>query len=157
MSGEFGCVDMIEGFYDLRVRQLRLQQLGSRCRFVIEFGKVTVAVRIVIIGIDDDLAGERRDRYLTVVLQRYRYDNDICCLSRLVGSCCSRLWSKLFDERRQSLRTSRVAEYNIVTMGHSQSCKLASYVPGTDQSDGFHIIYLGPRLVPARREKQLRN
>src|SRR5215470_7505237 len=139
MSGEFGCVDMIEGFYDIRVRQVRLQQLGCCCRLVIEFGEVPIPVRIIVIGIDDDLAGEWRDRYLSVVLQRHRYDNDVSCLSRLVGSCCSRLWSKLFDERRQSLRTTRVADYNVVTMSHSQSCNLASDMPGTDQSNGFHI------------------
>jgi hypothetical protein len=46
---QLGCVDVIERFDDLRRRQMPLQQLGCRRRFVVELRNVSVALRVIVV------------------------------------------------------------------------------------------------------------
>ena len=63
-------VDVIERLHDLRCRQVRLQQLGRGRGLAVELRDVAVALRVVVVRVDDDLARERLDRHRAIVLQR---------------------------------------------------------------------------------------
>ena len=49
---------------------MRLQELGRRRRLVVELGNVAVPLRVVVVGVDHDLARQRLDRDVPVVLER---------------------------------------------------------------------------------------
>ena len=131
-------VDVIERLDDLRRRQVRLQQLGGRRRLVVELGDVAVTLRVVVVGVDDDLARERLDRHRPVVLQRNRDDDDVAGLRGVDGACRARLRPELGDERGERLRPARIADHDVVAVCHRQSRDLAADVPGADESDGSH-------------------
>ena len=54
-------VDVVERLDDFGGRQVGLQELGGRGRLVVEFRDPTVALWIVVIGVDDDLSRQRLD------------------------------------------------------------------------------------------------
>ena len=133
-----GRIDMVEGFDDFRSRQVCLQKLGGRGRFIIELGNVAVAFRIVIIRVDHDLARERLDGHRAVVLQRDRDHDDVSGLCRFDGSCRAGVGSELRDELRQALRPTGIADHDMVAVGDGKSRNLASDVSGTDKTDCCH-------------------
>jgi hypothetical protein len=51
-----GGLDMVERLDDLRGRQMCLQQLGHRRRFIVQLFDLPVALWVVVVGVDDDLA-----------------------------------------------------------------------------------------------------
>jgi hypothetical protein len=57
VSRELGGVNVIEGLDHLRPGEVRLQELRGRRRLVVEVRDVTVPLRIVVVGVDDDLRG----------------------------------------------------------------------------------------------------
>ena len=79
-------VDVVERLDDLRRRQVRLQELGGRRRLVVELGDVAVALRVVVVGVDHDLARQRLDRNVPVVLERHGDDDDVSGLRRVDGA-----------------------------------------------------------------------
>jgi hypothetical protein len=65
---------------------------------VVEFGDVAVPLRVVVVRIDHDLASERLDWNLAIVLQRYGHDDDVPDLSGLVRGHRPGLGPQLLDE-----------------------------------------------------------
>ena len=63
VSREFCGVDMVERLDHLRSRQVCLQQLRGGRRLVVELRDVAVALRVVVVGVDHDLARQRLDRH----------------------------------------------------------------------------------------------
>ncbi len=117
---------------------MRLQQLGGRLRFGIELRKPAVALRIVVVGIDDDLAGERRHRNLAVVLQRNGDDDDVPCAGCFVGGRGPGMRAELADEFRQRVGAAGIAHDDVVTGLDGEPRDLAADVPGADETDGAH-------------------
>jgi len=77
VGGERSGVDMVESLDDLRVRQVRLQELGGRGRLIVELRDMAVTFWVVVVGVDYDLALQRLERSGPVILQRHR-DYDEC-------------------------------------------------------------------------------
>src|SRR5262245_21976690 len=116
IHGERSSVDVIERLYDFRRRQVCLQQFRCAGRLIVEFGDITVPLRIEVVRIDHDFSSEWRDRHLAVVLQRDGHDDNISSLSRTHGGRGSRLWAEFFNERGQGFRSARVADDNVVAV-----------------------------------------
>jgi hypothetical protein len=55
-AAEVADVDVVEGLHDARLREVCLEQLAGRRGLVVEFGDVPVALGVVVVGVDDDLA-----------------------------------------------------------------------------------------------------
>jgi len=62
---------------------------------------VAVTLRVVIIGVDHDLASQGHNRNGPVILQGHRNDNNISRLGRLDGGGCAGFRPKLCDEDGQ--------------------------------------------------------
>ncbi len=56
ISSKVSGINMIEGLDDLRGWQMVLQEFGRSGRLVVKLGNVTVTLRVVIVGVDDDFA-----------------------------------------------------------------------------------------------------
>ena len=54
MRGEFCGVDVVEGLHHLRRGEVILKELGGRGGFIVELRDVTVALRVVVVRVDDD-------------------------------------------------------------------------------------------------------
>src|SRR5262245_59930458 len=102
---------------------------------------MSVALRVVVAGIDDDLAGQRGGRNKTVVLQRDCDDDDVSGLRSLGRSCWSCFGASLFNERCQSLGATRVADHNVVIRGHRDARQLTSDITGANQSNSLHGVF----------------
>ena len=77
-------VDVVERLDHVRLRQVRLEELGDGGRLVVELGDVAVALGVVVVGVDHDLAAQRLDRDLAVALQRDRHHDDVPRLRSLL-------------------------------------------------------------------------
>src|SRR5262252_10950299 len=117
---------------------MRLQQLGGRRRLVVELRDVAVALRIIVVGIDDHLAGQGRDRYLSVVLQRHADDDNVACGGGLIGRSGASPWTELLYQIRQRVGSARVADHDIVSVRHGEPRNLTADVARSDQSDRCH-------------------
>jgi hypothetical protein len=55
MRHELRGVDVVEALDDLRGRKMPLQQLRRRGRLVVELADVAVALRVVVVRVDDEI------------------------------------------------------------------------------------------------------
>ena len=101
---------------------------------------MAVPFGVVVVRVDDDLARQRRDRHSAVVLQWHGDDDDVSGLSRLDGRAGAGVRSELRDERGQCFRPARVADHHVVAVRCGEPRDLAADVPGTDESDGLHVV-----------------
>ena len=85
---------------------MRLQQLRGRCRLVVELGDVAIALRIVIVRVDHDLAGERLDGNRLVVLERHGDDNDVAGGGGIDNRPRSRARAELRHQRGKRVRSA---------------------------------------------------
>jgi hypothetical protein len=85
---------------------MSLQQLCRCHQFVVQVADVTIALWIVVVGIDDDLAGKGHHRHLANVLHWNRDDNDVAPFSRFGRRCRARTGSKLLYKTLQCLRST---------------------------------------------------
>jgi hypothetical protein len=60
-----------------RARQVAGDQLRGRRALVVELGDLAVALRVVVAGVDDDLAGQRLRGQLVDRLQRHGDDGEV--------------------------------------------------------------------------------
>jgi hypothetical protein len=95
---ELGRADVVERLDHLRLRKVRLQQLGGRRRLVVELGDVPVTLRIVVVRVDNDLACEGLDRNAPVVLER---DRDVSARCQRTRKQQQRGSSDLLRERER--------------------------------------------------------
>jgi len=72
-----GHVDAVERLHHVGLGQVPLPELADRRRLVVELGDAPVAVRVVVVGVDDDLLAQRPDRHVAVGLERDRHDDDV--------------------------------------------------------------------------------
>ena len=138
VGGELRGVDMVERLDDLRRRQVRLQELGRSRRLLVEFGNVSIPLRIVIVCVDHNLPRKRLDRHLTIVLEWHRDHDNISSLRRVDGGRCAGVPSELVHEGGQGLRPARVADHDVIALGDPKPRNLASNMSGSDESDGLH-------------------
>src|SRR6266700_5285165 len=96
---------------------------------------MAVPLRVIVVGVDDDLARQGLDRNLPVVLQRHRNDDNISSLCSVHGGRREGSWTKVRDERGQRLRAAGIADHYIVAVCYRESCDLTSNEFGTDDSD----------------------
>src|SRR5947199_234845 len=59
---------------------------------------MAVPLRVIVGGVDDDLARQGLDRNLPVVLQRHRHDDNISSLCSIDGGRRAGSWTKVRDE-----------------------------------------------------------
>ena len=115
-----------------------LEQLGGRRGLVVELGDPAVALRVVVHGVDDDLAAQRVGRDGLVGAQRDRHDDDITCLCGLPRGGGASVWPELGDEVGQRLRPAAVTQHHVVPGSHRQPSHGAADVPAADESPGRH-------------------
>src|SRR6476659_3483061 len=109
-----------------------LQQLTRRGVVRVELLEVPVALWVVVVRIDDDLAGETVARKLAVAAERHRDHNHV---ARTSGVRCRRrlrLPAELGGELRERLRAPRVAEHHLVPGADEVPGERAADVPRTD-------------------------
>ena len=117
---------------------MRLQELGGGRRFAVELADVAVPLRVVVVGVDHDLAGERPGRNLAVVPQGDGHHDDVAGSGGLLRGRRPGLGPELLDERGEGLRPARVADHHLVAAPDREPRDLASDVPRTDEPDGRH-------------------
>src|SRR6476619_7388768 len=118
---------------------LLLQQLARRGVVRVELLEVPVALWVVVVRVDDDLAAETVARKLAVAAEGDR-DHDhvartsgVRCLRRL------RLPTELGGELRERLGSTRVAEHHLVAGANEVPCERAADVPHTDEPDSHRL------------------
>ena len=121
-------VDVVERLHDLRLRQVRLQHLGRGGRLLVELGDVAVALGVVVVRVDDDLARERCDGDGVDRVQRDGDDDDVATLGRLEGGAGRGVLAELRDEVGERLRSARVGHDDVVTLRHREACELRADV-----------------------------
>src|SRR5258706_13293027 len=78
--------DRIKTFYDPGTGQMCFEQLARRRLALIQLGKMAVAIGIIIIRIDHDLALKSARRNFLVFEKRYRDEHDIAEIYRLFAA-----------------------------------------------------------------------
>ena len=96
-------VDVVESLDDLGRRQVPLEELARGGRLVVQFRDVPVALRIVVVGVDDDLPGQRLDRHIPVSSQGNADDHEVGRLGRLPRRSGPGVGTQLLDQSRQRL------------------------------------------------------
>ena len=125
-------VDVIERLDDSRGRQVRLEQFGGRGRLVVELRYLPVALGVVVVGVDHDLPGERLDRHGPVMLERNGDDDDLADVCDLGDGGRARVSAEFANQRRQRLRSPRVAEDDLVAVQYGHAGDLAANVSSSD-------------------------
>jgi hypothetical protein len=113
-------------------------RLGSRGPLVVELRDVPVALRVIVVRIDDNLPSERLDRHRTIILQRHRDDDDVSGGRRLAGGRGANVRSERGNQLGQCLRPARVADHDVVAVCHRESGDLTPDVSRTNQSNCGH-------------------
>ena len=102
-------------------------------------GDLPVALRVVVVGVDDDLAGERLDRHVAVGPQRDGHHHQVARLGRLGRRRGSGPRPQLVDQFLEGLRPARVAQHHVVPGGDGQPGHGAADMSAADQSNCCHI------------------
>src|SRR5581483_12200628 len=103
---------------------------------VVELRDVPVTLRVVVVGVDHDLAGQRLGRHGAVGLERDAHHHDVPGLRGFGRGCRAGSWPEFGGEVAESLRPPGVAEYDVVTGVDGQAGDGASDVAAADESDG---------------------
>jgi hypothetical protein len=115
-----------------------LQQLTDRRRLIVQLGDVPVALRVVVVGVDDHLSAQRLDRHLAVGLERDRHFDDVARSGGFgrSGRSCPR--SELIHQTGQGLWAATVAEHVVACIDREPGDGAAD-VSTADKSDGRHL------------------
>ena len=103
---------------------MALQELRGRRRLVVELGDLTVPPGVVVVRVDDDLAGQRFDRHRADRAQRDRHDGDLGGRRHLGGGRGARVRPELGDEVRERLGAARVADDDVVAVRDGEAGEL---------------------------------
>src|SRR5829696_8904487 len=137
--GEVAYEDVVERLDHMRLREMLLQQLTDRRRLVVQLRNVPVALRVVVVGVDDYLSAQRLDRHLAVGLERHRHYDDVARSGGFGRSGRSCPGSELIHQTGQGLWAATVAEHHVVACIDREPGDGAADASTADRSDGRHL------------------
>src|ERR1039457_3451985 len=117
---------------------VRLQEFRRGRRLVVELRNLPIALRVVIVCVDDYLAGQRLDGNAADVLEWDSHHDDFAILRRLDRRCCAGPGAELVYERRERLGVPRIADHHGVAVRHREARDLASDAARADESNRHH-------------------
>jgi hypothetical protein len=115
-----------------------LEQLRGGGRFVVELGNLTVALWIVVVRVDDNLARQRLDRHRPVRFEWHTDHDNVAGFRRFLDSGGARVRSELANQFGKAVRVPRVAQDDTVTVRHSETRELAADVASADEANDGH-------------------
>jgi hypothetical protein len=115
-----------------------LVERGAGELTLVERLEVAVALRVVVVRVEHDLAGQFGRRNLVERLERDAHHHDVAGRGSLGGGRRARLRAQLVDEVLEGLGTAGVAHHHVVAGRHREPRHRAADVPATDKSDRRH-------------------
>jgi hypothetical protein len=103
----------------------------------VQLGDAAVAVRVVVHGVDHDLARESRRGQPVVGLQRHGRHHQVTGAGGLLGGGRPRVPAEFGDEAGECLRSARVAEYDVQSGRHGEAGQHAADHAAADESKGL--------------------
>src|SRR5262249_34903459 len=129
---------------DLGVGEVRLQELGGRRAFVVELGDLSVALRVVVVGVDDDLVADGICGHAAIALERYGDDDDVPLPRRVFGGAGSSAGAEVGDEVPEGVGATRVADHDVVAVGQCRTRHAATDVARADDPECRHAVANAP-------------
>lgn len=106
---------------------MRLHQLGDRRLLLVERRDASVPLRVVVAGVDDDLAGEEAGRQVLDLPERDRDGDEVGRSGIRCGPCC-RPFTEFEDELGEGLGSAGVRDDHVVAVRDGGACELGADV-----------------------------
>jgi hypothetical protein len=106
---------------------------------VTDLADVPVALGVVVVGIDDDLAGRALHRNVCIGSERHGHDQHLAAERRICGRRGGRRRAELADELGKRLRPTGIRDDDVVTGAREQSRERAADVTRGDDADPRHV------------------
>jgi hypothetical protein len=130
--------DVVERLRDLGLGEVLLQQSRRRRLTAIEGVDVAVAFEVVVVGVEHDLAGERRHRQVAIRPQRHRDEHHFTGRGGFFDRRRPGVRAELGDHRRERLGPPAVGDHDVVTAGDHRLRHVAADLSCADDSEGGH-------------------
>ena len=143
--------DVVEALDHPRVGHEGLEDLGRRGRLVLQLGHHAVTLRVVVHRVDHHPVGQRGVRQVAAGPEGHGHHDEVAGEGRLLRRRRPGVRTELVDEVRERLRSSAVAQHDVVAGPDRQPRDGAADVAAADEAPGGHA---GANAVGGRRHSR---
>lgn len=129
--------DGVEGLDHAGALQVLRQQFAGGGRLAVQLGELAVALRVVVVGVQHDLAGEGLGRQLAVAAEGDRQQQQVAEAGGLLHAADPAAQGD--HGAGQCVRATGVAEHHLVAVLHAQFCQGAADEARPDDSDTHRL------------------